>query len=127
MKICFLSTSLRVPIRLLILPSIISRSFKVDVSLDLQSTRSLYDNSGFGLSLNKKVKMLPSPRVDSQLTDPPNSFDISLQMCKPRPMPSVFAFLDTLRKPNSLNSFGLSSSAIPSPLSSTLILRKSSS
>ena len=68
------------------------------------------------------VKVLPWPIFDSKVISPPSLFAILLHMYSPRPLPLTFIFSVDYNNPNSLKSFGLSSSFIPTPLSITSII-----
>ena len=82
------------------------------------------DNTLSDLHLIVNVKVVPGPFCSSKYIVPPNSSTIVLQMQRPSPIPDVFIAAVYSNLPNKWNSFILSSSEIPIPVSATLILIK---
>ena len=79
-------------------------------------------SSGF-ISLTVKLNSEPFPYSDFTVMDPPNYSAIFLDITSPRPIPCVLTPFKFCTYPNSLNSFCLSWSLIPTPVSLTEILR----
>ena len=70
------------------------------------------------------MKFEPCPFLDLQMMSPSNILIIFFVMWRPRPIPYVFICFVDSRKPNNLNSFGMSSIPIPIPVSFTYISKK---
>lgn len=64
-----------------------------------------------------KAKVVPVPNIEEIVIKPPKALIICYDITKPRPIPFIFKFLVLSIFPKFLNSFSISLSDIPIPVS----------